>query len=576
LTGAAAAALALLPAWPAAGADTPPSAIAQGATADGAPAGRSAAREGPKWGPHIDLEGKLGNDRDLGEADVFVPLWQSATSLLFGNVKARLDDNASREGNFGLGFRHMLDGGWNLGAYGYYDRRRTETHNFFSQGTFGAEALSLDWDLRANAYVPLGDRMRELTDASSSASSTAAISGTTVQVTTTAAGISEERALRGFDAELGWRVPVFGVDAGRTLRLYGGAYRFYTSDVSPVQGPRARVELIIDEVPGLWDGARLTLGGEAQHDGPRGATGFATARLRIPLQVFAGGERPRLTALERRMADPVVRDIDIVSQSRKVAGTSTVETATQTSGGSAITVLSSSSTTGAALPGAVTTAGNNSTVILTGTFNTTATVTLASGQTVMGSGTITVSTSSGKTASLTTSSATISSTVSGNAAAVDLAANSTFTGMTVNQTATGGANPQPFGVRINNVTGATISNNTITVTSTTGSGIAFGVRVLDGSGTVSNNTVSVTTSGAATGAAIAVQVLDTGTATTATVSGNTLSASGVGGSRVANVNGAVAGVTLTSSTGNVNSGGSRLSGGTVTGAVSFTNATTCP
>src|SRR5262245_24324829 len=90
-----------------------------------------------KWGPHIDLEGKLGNQRSLGEADAFVPFWQDGTSLLFGNFRGRLDDDDGREGNFGLAFRHMLESGWNLGLYGYYDRRKSENRNYFNQTTFG-------------------------------------------------------------------------------------------------------------------------------------------------------------------------------------------------------------------------------------------------------------------------------------------------------------------------------------------------------------------------------------------------------------------------------------------------------
>lgn len=529
-----------------------------------------------KWGPHLDLEGKLGNNRDLGEADFFLPLLQDSRSLLFGNLKGRLDDNASREGNFGLGVRHMLDAGWNIGAYGYYDRRRTETHNWFSQATFGLEALSLDWDLRANAYLPLGRRTHDL--GGSGGGSTASLSGTTVTITTAATQIREERSLIGFDAEIGWRVPLFGAEAGQQLRLYGGAYRFYANEVDPVQGPRGRVEMVFNEVPVLWSGSRLALGGEVQHDGPRGKTGFASARLRLPLQLV-GESASRLTPLERRMADPVVRDIDIVAQTRSVTtGTASVETATQVSGGAALVVLDSGSTTGANLPTAITNAGANSTVILAGTFNTTTLVTLAANQTVMGAGSLTVQSASGKTATLTTAAATINSTAIGNTAAVDMATGSTLTGMTITQAATGGGNPQAFGVRANNVNNATISNNTITVTSTTGAGTAYGVRLVDGSNLVArNNTVSVTTSGGGSGNALALQILDTGTATSATISGNTLSASSNGGtSQAANVAGAVAGITLTGSTGNVRNSGACASSGTITGTISFTNFANCP
>ncbi|MBF0166963.1 MAG: inverse autotransporter beta domain-containing protein [Alphaproteobacteria bacterium] len=112
----------------------------------------------PKWGPHIDLEGKAGTKRNLGEADLFVPLVQNQQSLLFADFRTRLDDHGSQEGNFGLGARAMLDHGWNLGAYGYFDRRRSDNGNYFNQATLGIEGLSQDWDVRLNSYLPVGRR----------------------------------------------------------------------------------------------------------------------------------------------------------------------------------------------------------------------------------------------------------------------------------------------------------------------------------------------------------------------------------------------------------------------------------
>src|SRR5690606_5227976 len=108
-----------------------------------------------KWQPHIDVEGKWGNDRSLGEAGLFMPVWQDSDTLVFADLRTRLDDHSSREGNFGMGVRQMLPSGWNLGGYGYFDRRHTGHDKYFSQITFGAEALGRDWDLRANAYVPV-------------------------------------------------------------------------------------------------------------------------------------------------------------------------------------------------------------------------------------------------------------------------------------------------------------------------------------------------------------------------------------------------------------------------------------
>lgn len=529
---------------------------------------QAAPPSGPKWRPHIDLEGKLGTDRDLGEADVFLPLWQNGTSMLFGNVKARLDDNASREGNFGLGVRHLLEAGWNLGTYGYFDRRKTEHDNYFNQVTVGAEALSLNWDFRVNTYLPQGRRSKNVDSLN-----TAEVSGTTVLFRG-----GEERSLTGFDGEIGWRVPMFAADAGRQFRVYGGAYRFYTDDVNPVQGPRARAELTFDEVPYLWEGSRLTLGAEGQHDGPRGGQAFAVARLRVPLQIFADGQS-RLTPLERRMTDPVVRDVDVVSQ----AGTTFTapETVTATAGGSTITVLSSATTTGAALPGAITAAGANSTVILSGSFSTTTNVvTPASGQTVMGAGSLTVRSPSGRTATLTTSGATIAGTVSaGNAATVEITNNnSTLTGLTVTNTLAAGT---VIAVHVGAVSGTTISNNAITATRTAAGANPVGAINLPAASnntTISGNTLTATASGGAGSETQGIRAL--GSPTNVTASGNTFNASGSAlatNDNTIKVDAGAASFVTAASTGNVVVNGNHncLIANT-TGSVSFTNGTTCP
>lgn len=431
-----------------------------------------------KWGGHIDLEGKAGTNRNLGEADLFLPVAQDSTSLLFANLRTRMDDQSSREGNFGLGLRHMLESGWNLGGYGYFDRRRSEYHNYFNQMTLGAEALSLDWDFRVNGYVPVG---RHSYDEGSL--DTFEVSGTGIIFRG-----GEESSLGGFDAEIGWRVPVFAGDAGQQLRVYVGGYRFADEGIPMVAGPRGRAEMVFDEVPGLWDGSRLSVGAELQNDDPRGSQGFLSARLRIPLQAEA--KASRLTPMERRMTDPIVRDIDVVAQAGAFGA---VETATAGNGGT-VMVINSSATTGANLQAALNSAGANSTVILSGTFDTDTAITLNSGQTLMGGGSVTVRSPSGRTATLMPSSgATISATTLALSAAVEMASNSTLTGLTIRQTA---ANTMPaYGVKVTGDSGATISNNTITVSS--GLNGAIGVRIDSGSSniTVNNNTITAINSG---------------------------------------------------------------------------------
>jgi hypothetical protein len=109
-----------------------------------------------KWQPFLDVEGKLGSHRHLGEGDFFIPLVQDENTLLYTDISYRLDNESSREGNFGLGLRELLPSEWIIGGYTYYDRRKTPYDNYFSQITAGLEALSVDWDFHANVYIPIG------------------------------------------------------------------------------------------------------------------------------------------------------------------------------------------------------------------------------------------------------------------------------------------------------------------------------------------------------------------------------------------------------------------------------------
>ena len=509
-----------------------------------------------KWNPYIDFGGLVGNKRSIGEADLFLPLAQNNTSMLFADVRTRFDDDSGREGNFGLGLRHMLDNGWNIGGYGYFDRRKSAYGNYFNQITLGAEALSLDWDFRFNTYVPVGERSHSV-----AALNTATLSGTAV----TLSG-AEEKSLGGFDAEAGWRIPLFDANAGQQLRLYGGGYHFTANGVSDVTGPRARLEYTLDQMPELWRGARLSLGLEVQHDDPRGTQTFASLRLRVPFEVFTGHrDHPALTAQERRMLDPVVRDVDVVNE----IGFAAPETVTALASGTSFSVVNSASTSD--LNAALATAGSNSTVLLTGTFNTTAATSLQSGQTVIGGGSLSVRAPSGRTATLTLPGATISAATTGADAATNpailMADNSTVDGLTVNLTRSVGTGS--IGVMINGVSGATVRNSTITA-SESGGNTAAGVDVLNATNiTISGNTLTAIT----TPGNLAIGLgLFSGSSTT--VIGNTLSASGGGATndRYVSISG---GTVSAGSTGNIRGNGV-CNIVAATGTVYFTDGSHCP
>lgn len=516
----------------------------------------------PKWGPHIDFEAKPGTKRNIGEAALFAPLAQTDTTLLFADLRARFDDNDSREGNFGLGLRHMLPSGWNLGVYGYYDSRRSAFDHYFNQATFGIEALGRDFDFRANAYLPFGGRVQGL-GTTGGGDTFASLAGTTVLVTTPGTQTSEERALAGFDAEIGWRVPVWQAETDKALRLYAGLYHFDDDVVKAVTGPRLRAEFTMYEVPGLWEGTRLTLGAEYQHDDVRGGQGFALARLSIPLS--PGRSEEKLTAQERRMTAHVVRDVDIVTETRTVQTTpAIVETATQTSGGSTITVLSSGSTTGAALPGAVTALANDSTIVLSGSFSTTASIDLAGNKSLM-AGSITVRSPSGRTATLNAPATITGNTAGMNVNSIILApGNNTISGLTLI-----GSGSNARGVHVNDTAGnVTISNNTISLTQTgAGSLVGVNLNINSNISVIGNNITLRGLAGQNT------QGLRGGNTTNLTVAGNTFDVSGGAANRMIRYLG---GETVTSgSTGNVRINGV-CDSFPASGSAGFTDGTTCP
>lgn len=511
------------------------------------------ARPSDKWGAHIDLEGKLGSKRTLGEGSLFLPLAQSARTLFFGDIRMRFDDAESHEANVGLGIRHMLDSGWNIGGYSYFDRRQTGYDNTFNQITLGAEALGHDVDLRVNGYWAIGERKRVVDSLNM-----AEISGTSVMVRG-----GEERAMSGFDAEVGWRAPVFDAEAAQQLRFYAGGYRFTGDGVDDVSGPRVRVDYTMNELPFLWEGSRLSFGAEWQHDDPRGSQAFAGIRLRIPLQQEAAPSR--LTAQERRMTDPLIRDIDVVTQAGAFGAP---EAATRTASGQTLTVLNSATTNGAALPGLVAAAGANSTVILSGTFTTNLTTTLQTGQTLTGGEGLQVMTASGRTATLRGGGATINGSPGAADGTINMGNDSTLSGLTINDTDS--TNVNSLAVRADGVSNARIIGNTITATG--GNSTTRAVIITGGSNDilVKGNTLTAESSGTVASTIFV-------SASSATIVDNRLTQihAGInsmnGHTRLQNatINSGSTGNTVVSSTGGCSRFGANM------GTVSYTNAADC-
>jgi len=525
--------------------------------------------EEAKWAPWLDVGAKIGNTRRIGETDLFLPLAQDGESLLFLDLRGIVDDQEQREGNVGLGYRQMLTDGWNLGVYGFFDRRRSATNHHYSQATLGAEALGRDVDFRVNGYLPLGRKVNDV-----EGSARADITGGTIRIQS-----SSERAYHGADAEMGWRAPLFDAEGDNELRLYGGGYWFDADQSDTVAGPRARLEYRLYDPLEDLPGSRLTVSGEIQYDSARGTQEFLGLKFRIPLQAEAPARR--LNAQERRMADPIIRDVDIVTQSATLVEAAKFDGQTLSS----VATIKDGTTAQATINAA----GANTLVVVQGSTTVTSQLTLLTGQTLSGSGTTLTLTgaSSGRQVAFTLpgGSASLSGAVAG-ASVLSLSQGSTLRGLTVTNTSTAANSHAVSAVNVSNasITGSTLnaakgnglyasgsSSLSVSNSSISATGNDFGaIRMDHTTATLSGNTLSSTGAGNGTTFAHALWITDGGGST---VSNNTISASGMYGSAMFVDNSAaitVSGNTLTASgyagrgLNIANSAGSTISGNTIT------------
>ncbi len=262
----------------------------------------------PLWIGYLSSTFMPGTDRVLWDGELFLPLWQDGNNLWFFDMRGQIDNADAGEFNIGTGFRTLAPEGWIFGSYIFYDRLFSANGNRFNQGTVGVEVMDYERDFRLNVYFP------ESRGQATSAPPSATISNGTVVVSS---GV--ERAYWGFDIEAGQLLWATGPNAQHEVRGFVGLYHFANSNsgFDNITGPRARIEWRWYDLPHFGIGSRFTCGLTVQADGERGGDAFLFAGLRIPLDPWAHARRP-LSPLQRRMVDPLVRDVDVVTNSRQM------------------------------------------------------------------------------------------------------------------------------------------------------------------------------------------------------------------------------------------------------------------
>lgn len=277
-----------------------------------------------EYQPYVSVGGKFGDRRSIGETQFVLPFSQDPDRLIFTDLRFKADDDSAKEGNFGLAYRAMANDGLILTGYGFYDRRRTEADHTINQLTLGAEALTLDHDLRVNAYFP--ERKKHLV----SSVNTASLTGTQLFIENTQ---TFEKGAPGADIEYGYRLPISAYD----IRAYVGGYYFDLDDDEDMLGARARLRLETDTYHVGEQSVKARFSGEVMHDNVRGDTRFLGAELVIPLGASDSDKKTGRgdRALRARMMEPLVRDVDVVTHAK--ANAPTQEAAQTTLAGTAHT-----------------------------------------------------------------------------------------------------------------------------------------------------------------------------------------------------------------------------------------------
>lgn len=462
------------------------------------------------WRSYFELEGRAGGLSQIGQGNLFVPIWQDDSSLVFADLRGHWSDVGASEGNWGLAYRRILDTDWILGAYGFYDLRHSQFNNNFDQATVGAELLNVDWGFRANGYIPDSN-----VKAAPGGPSGAFYSGGTIVIRS-----GGEAAYYGMDFEaerLAWHSqPCRESCHGRWLHkldaevwVSAGVFHFDNrhGGFEDITGPRLRTELRLYDLPKLGIDSRVVLSGQYEHDDVRGSVGTGMVTLRMPFGPGGGRNRGSMSPLDRRMVSPIVRDVDVVTQGGTFEEPTKFADTMQPIG--QVTLIDANT---ADVPAMVAAAGNDSTVIINGEagiINVADAVKLQQGQTLRGGGFGVIGCHSG-TPALFGVRPTVHRTTLGRGGVFEIANDSTLRGITVTGV-NDGPNDIETGVLIHNRANALIedlyisdsfdygvistgasefvmNNSTIDLTTE----FALGLHIVNGQTTINNSSINVT------------------------------------------------------------------------------------
>ncbi len=258
-----------------------------------------------KWGPRLNLEGKMGDDDKgfTGQAGVLFPLSykQDINSLIYTDLRGMFNESDATEANFGLGVRKFVrERNIIVGGYVFRDWRHQYDNNW-NQWTVGAELLTDKIDFRVNGYFPVEDKVlaQNLDDD---------------QILVIGNNVLYEEAqlhtyyktMNGYDIEVG---KVFKGNLPLDLGVYLRMFKFSGDDLNNLEGKGVRINTTFD----IWENSKMKVGFDWQDDNVRGSSLETTVGFSIPFgKGITTSDGISDNILTKKMLEPARRDIDIV------------------------------------------------------------------------------------------------------------------------------------------------------------------------------------------------------------------------------------------------------------------------
>jgi O-acetyl-ADP-ribose deacetylase (regulator of RNase III) len=251
-----------------------------------------------EYSTQVNLDGKVGLKRFTGRIGLTIPLFQYNQSLLFTTIIGMTDNNKNIEGNFGLGYRHILHQSIIVGGYGFFDYRRTLYKNFIKQLTLGFEIMTSNFEFRGNLYLP--ENKSNLLGHNNKFDARYINHRTRYHIQE---NDILETPMHGFDFEVGGNLPSF-----EQLQSFVAYYRFFAKNVSSINGVRIREEYKIFD----W----LSFGIELNYDNLNKWTNYFSIKLNY---IFGSNNNSYYDNwINHKITQMPIRDLDIFTKKQTV------------------------------------------------------------------------------------------------------------------------------------------------------------------------------------------------------------------------------------------------------------------